>query len=531
MQTQAITPNAVPQEVPLSLLTPSSTNPRQHFNEEDLNELAETIRKSGVFQAILARPREQGLEIVFGERRYRASLLAGKETIPALVREMSDAEVLEAQLVENLQRRDVHPMEEAEGYKRLLSLTEPTYTVEQIAAKVGKTPAYITTRLKLTDLCDEAAAAFYQDHIGVGHALLLAKLPPEQQKPALRACFKEVYNGGDKPTRVLLPVRNLQFWIATNVLLILKDAPFNKRDAQLVPTAGSCADCPKRTGHNKLLFGDDLGKQGDQCTDPTCYQAKVEAHVAKAIAAKPELVQISSAYGVQLEGSTVLPRNKYTAIRDDRPTSKDEAKRPEYKECKYTTEAIITEGNDVGTIHKVCANMNCPVHHPKQTSGRDEAKWKAEQEKQRRDQAIASATGLRVLAAIGAAVPVRLLKRDLSFVLEKLVSILDESRIETLARQHSIRQKRDEGGIAKTLLAFMRRADEGTLSRLVVEATILLATSRHNGTNVLKDAAALYKVDTEAIGQKVKQEFAAKARAKKEPKPEAKPTPKAKKAA
>src|SRR6201996_8570908 len=142
--------------------------------------MAETIRKSGVLQAILVRPREERLEIVFGARRFRASVIAGKETIPALIREMSDAEVLEAQLVENLQRRDVHPMEEAEGYKRLLTLAEPTYTVEQIAAKVGKSPAYITTRLKLTELCDEAAAAFYQDHVGVGHALLLAKLPPDQ---------------------------------------------------------------------------------------------------------------------------------------------------------------------------------------------------------------------------------------------------------------------------------------------------------------------------------------------------------------
>jgi ParB family transcriptional regulator, chromosome partitioning protein len=225
---------------------------------------------------------------------------------------------------------------------------------------------------------------------------------------------------------------------------------------------------------------------------------------------------------VQQEGSPVLPRNKYTAIRDDRPKSKDDAKRPEFKECKFTTEAIITEGSDVGTIHKVCANSNCPVHHPKQTSNRDDAQWKVEQEKQRRDQAIANATGLRVLSAIAAAVPVRLLKRDLFFVLEKLVSVLDESRIETLARQHGIRQKRDEGGIAKTLLAFMRRADEGTLSRLMVEATILLAASRHNGTSVLKDAATLYKVDTDAIGQKVTQEFAAKEKAKKEPKPVAK---------
>ena len=103
----------------------------------------------------------------------------------------------------------------------------------------------------------------------------------------------------------------------------------------------------------------------------------------------------------------MLPRNKYTAIRDDRPKSKEEAKRPEFKECKFTTEAIITEGEDVGTIHKMCANPTCPVHHPKQQSqNRDDAKWKAEQERQRKEQAIANTVGRRVLSAIGSAVPV-----------------------------------------------------------------------------------------------------------------------------
>ncbi|RSL18879.1 hypothetical protein EDE15_4485 [Edaphobacter aggregans] len=77
----------------------------------------------------------------------------------------------------------------------------------------------------------------------------------------------------DKQKRILLPVRNLQFWIDNNILLVLKVAPFDKKDGQLVPASGSCVDCPKRTGHNKLLFSD-LGKQ-DACTDPTCYQAKV----------------------------------------------------------------------------------------------------------------------------------------------------------------------------------------------------------------------------------------------------------------
>lgn len=264
--------------------------------------------------------------------------------------------VIEAQLIENLQRRDVHPMEEAQGFRALLDLEEPKYSIEQIAARTGKSLSYIAGRLKLTELVPTVVDAFYKDEIGVGHALLLAKLPPTQQEQALPHCFREDWSGAGKNRNILLPVRNLQFWIDSNILLVLKDAPFNKRDAQLVPAAGSCADCPKRTGHNKLLFGDDLGRQGDRCIDPGCYGAKVSAHVAVTIAAKPELVQISTAYGGQKEGSPVPPRNRYTAIQDEKPKDKQQAQRPEYKTCKFTTEAIIIEGSDVGTIHKVCAN-------------------------------------------------------------------------------------------------------------------------------------------------------------------------------
>jgi ParB family transcriptional regulator, chromosome partitioning protein len=224
---------------------------------------------------------------------------------------------------------------------------------------------------------------------------------------------------------------------------------------------------------------------------------------------------------------TLMGTFKYTAIRDDRPTSKGEAKRPEFKECKFTTEAIITEGEDVGTIHKVCANPTCPVHHPKQSTSRDDAKWKAEQEKQRKEQAIANTVGLRVLSAIGSAVPVRLMKRDLLSVTERLLFLIDENRVEMLARQHGIRQKRDDGGVKKTFTAFVRRADEGTLSRLVVEASILLAASRGNPTVILKEAAASYKVDTDAITTKVRQEFAAKEKAKKATQPAVKSATKA----
>ena len=518
--------------VSLSLLSESKTNPRRIFEDATLKELSESIRTQGILSPLLVRPlTETGFEIVAGARRYRAAQMADADTVPVRIVNMNDAQALEAQLVENLIRADVHPMEEAQGFKALLDLEEPTYSIEQIAAKTGKQPAFVAARLKLIDLVPAAVEAFYRDEIGVGHALLLAKLPADQQEQALTACFREDWSASSdrKAKRMLLPVRSLQVWIEQNVLLFLKDAPFDKREAHLVAIAGSCVDCPKRTGHNKLLFSD-LGKQ-DACTDPSCYQAKVGAHVAKLVAAKPQLVQISTAYGKQQEGSKVIPRNQYTAIRDEKPKSKDDAKRPEFKVCKFTTDAIIAEGNDVGSVHKVCANPTCPVHHPKQETTRDDTKLKAEQETQRKEQAVANTTGIRVLKAIGDAVPVRLMKRDLLFILMQTFPLLNEWQLQTLARQHGIRKDRETDMLDKLFTAFLRRADEGMLSRLLVEVSVVLASGRSNGTTALRDAAATYKVDTDAIALKVKQEFAAKEKAKKEPKPRSSPTVKNSKAA
>jgi ParB family chromosome partitioning protein len=517
-------------DLPLSQLNESKTNPRRVFEESALKELAESIRSQGVLSPLLVRPlTENGFEIVAGARRYRAAQMAESATVPVRIVHLSDAEMIEAQLVENLIRTEIHPMEEAEGFARLLALEEPKYSIEQIAARVGKQPSFVASRMKLIDLVPVAVDAFYANEIGVGHALLLAKLPADQQEQALSACFKEVYNGTDKKARILLPVRNLQFWIETNVLLVLKDAPFDKRDAQLVPTAGSCADCSKRTGHNKLLFGDDLGKHGDQCVDPKCYQAKIAAHVAKIVAAKPNLVQISTAYGTQKEGGAVLPRNKYIAIRDDKPKSNDEAKRPEFKVCKFTTDAIVTEGSDIGTVHKVCANPACPVHHPKKanSASANDAQFKAEQEKRRREEAIANATGLRVLSAISAAVPVRLMKRDLLFVAERMVNLLDENRAAILAKQHGIKKVKENESVGKLFSAFLRRADESTLGRAVVEAVVLLTASRGNASHVLRDAAEFYKVDVAAVTSQVKQEFSAKEKTKAAKKDAPKPPAKA----
>jgi ParB family chromosome partitioning protein len=297
-------------DLPLDALTESPNNPRKSFDEASLNELAASIKAQGILSPLVVRPVGQHFEIVAGARRYRAAQRAGLETAPVRIVELTDAQAIETSIVENLIRADVHPMEEASGVRFLLGMEEPKYTIEHISARTGKTPAFICARLRLTELVPPVVDAFYANEIGLGHALLLAKLQPAQQEEALAACYQEQYSNGSKATRILLPVRHLQQWIQHNILLELADAPFSKEDAALVPDAGSCVECPKRTGHNVLLFAG-LAAQHDSCSDPKCWTMKVNAHVRQTIAAKPKLVQISTAYGTPKDGSAIVPRNKY----------------------------------------------------------------------------------------------------------------------------------------------------------------------------------------------------------------------------
>ena len=503
--------------LPLASLTESSNNPRRAFDEAALNELAESIKTQGILAPLVVRPVGQQFEIVAGARRYRAAHLAGLETAPVRIVELTDAQALETSIVENLQRRNVHPLDEAQGFAALMRLEDPKYSIEQIGAKVGKNPVYVASRLRLVELCPAVVEAFAKDEIGVGHALLLAKLQPEQQEEALAACYQEQYGGTNKTKRILLPVRQLQQWIEHNILLELASAPFSKEDAQLVPEAGACLDCPKRTGHNTLLFAEIGSGQPDSCSDPKCYAAKVEAHIRQSIATKPKLVQISTAYGAQKDGSVVVPRNKYVEIRREKPTNPKQREWPEYKTCKFTTEAIVTEGSEKGELRRVCANPECPVHHARKQPTTADAAIKAEQEQRRRDEAIAQTTGLRVLSAIVDAVPVRLMKRDLLFIVEHLAAMLDERRLAIVLHQHGICKAKATAADApaKLLAAYIRKADESTLGHLLVEIVILHSThSPTDSGKVLKEAAELYKVDVNAITAKVKQEFTAKDKAK-----------------
>jgi ParB family chromosome partitioning protein len=173
-----------------------------------------------------------------------------------------------------------------------------------------------------------------------------------------------------------------------------------------------------------------------------------------------------------------------------------------------------TSGIEKGELRKICPNPECPIHHPKRETSKADATFKAENDKRRREEALANATGIRILNAIVAAVPVRLMKRDLLFIVDSLLPLLDERRLAMLASNRGIKAK-DGESISKLLTASLRKAEESVLGRAIVEAVILLsARSQSDSGKTLRAAAQIYKVDADAVALKVKQEFAAKEKAK-----------------
>ena len=191
--------------LPLDRIRESTTNPRQHF--DDLEELAASIRTHGVLQPILVRPLRKDFELVVGARRLRAARLAGLSSVPAQVKPLDDRSAREVQIIENLQRQDVHPLEEADGYKALLEST-PSCTIEEIAAKVGKSKAYVYQRLSLTRLAPQVREVVASDALPLSYALKLAPLDGDVQMNALEHCFRPL---GGELRNPLLQIHKMLF--------------------------------------------------------------------------------------------------------------------------------------------------------------------------------------------------------------------------------------------------------------------------------------------------------------------------------
>ena len=166
-------------ELRLSQIVPNRDQPRKIFDDAALRELAESIKQHGLIQPLLVRPMSDGsYQIVAGERRWRASRLAGLERVPVVIKEMADSEVMELALIENLQREDLNPIEEAEGYKTLMD----TYslTQEQVADRVGKSRSAVANALRLIGLYDAEKEALQNGEITAGHARALMSIPDKE---------------------------------------------------------------------------------------------------------------------------------------------------------------------------------------------------------------------------------------------------------------------------------------------------------------------------------------------------------------
>lgn len=165
------------QDIAVDEVRPAPDQPRQRLDEEGLAELAQSVRAHGVLQPVLVRPVAGGYELVAGERRWRAAVLAGLRTIPAIIKDVSEAERLELALVENLQREDLNPMEEAAGFRQLMERFG--YTQEQLAARVGKSRSYVANTLRLLGLASAVQEMVRAGKLSAGHARALLAIPDE----------------------------------------------------------------------------------------------------------------------------------------------------------------------------------------------------------------------------------------------------------------------------------------------------------------------------------------------------------------
>ena len=178
-------------KLPIEDIVPNPNQPRIHFNETELRELSESIQEHGVLQPLLVRKHENGYEIIAGERRYQASKLAGLEELPVIIKDVNDEEMLALALIENLQRSDLNPVEEAKGYRQLIDASGMTQ--EALSKAVSKSRSAITNSLRLLDLPEVVQQMIFEGKLTAGHARAILAVPYEDAR--IRLAEKVVAEG------------------------------------------------------------------------------------------------------------------------------------------------------------------------------------------------------------------------------------------------------------------------------------------------------------------------------------------------
>jgi ParB family chromosome partitioning protein len=512
------------QGIPVDRIQPSSTNPRKHYDPAALDELAASIKAVGVQVPLSLRLKttlsvnevRSGVdyyEIVGGERRWRAAQIAGLDMVPAIARVMTDAECRESQLIENLQRADLTPMEEAECYGQMLD--QPVILpLEVLAAKVGKTVQYVAQRLRLLQLIPEAREALRQGALNLTLALLIARLAPATQEkatqyavdPQRRAQGKTLANrvediahraASEQPwERVHCATEwEMRAWIANNTLLPLKGVAWRLDDVDLIPNAGSCMECPKRAGNASMLFGD-LAADDNTCTDPECYGRKQKAAMKETLKAGAGLVKLlsSESHLPLKEGASSLKRGQWM-----------EAKQGS---CPQVMQGVTEEGHR----KTVCGDQKCKVHkHQVQQAlakGQSAGGWEAQNEARIAKQRVYVEAEEPIRLAVWAAIKPKLKgAKLLRAVIDDLADFGDRAQVVAGLRGIAHEEYEATEPLRKAITKAKDAELEGWLADLA--AADALSIGAHMCDEVESDRADLWAlgklvgVDCDVIAKKV----------------------------
>lgn len=352
------TKNIQVKNIPVTDICTSDLNPRKTFDQESLMELAQNIKEHGLVQPITIRKRPKGsdtkYEIVCGERRYRATVLNGEEEIQCIVKELDDKQAFAAMIIENLQRKDVDPIEEAAALGKLYD--NGSMTIQEIAKTLGKSTSFVLGRIQLNNIIPEFIDLMRDGTLYLVHLLSICRLTTEQQKIFYEECFTPSMQAR-RATRIIL-MDELKNMIDEHVMKYLDMAKFNTEDASF-SCGRCCLDCPMNT-KNQEAFKD---SKRDRCMDRTCFaqknlefvlrQAKDSGFTPIYIGEGNEaIIEASKAQGIELIDANDR-KYVFEPVMPDKAKFTDEEYYDKRMESYHRAKAVFDSNVDDGLIEKV----------------------------------------------------------------------------------------------------------------------------------------------------------------------------------
>jgi len=520
--------------VPIGTVKESPHNPRKHYDQKAIDELAASIKEKGVITPLLVRPLNGTgagtYEIIGGSRRIRAAKDAGLAQVPILVRmDLTESDALELMIIDNLQQQDVHPLDEALGYEYLikqyadeLRKNEPKAkldmdaTMKRIAEKIGKSTSYIYQRLKLNGLIEPVQKALFNNELTPGHAILIARLQPPDQKRALEVCTaitsapQTKFGHRDEAEAEedgMISVRALAAWIKEYVHVNVDSVAFDKTDAQLNPEAGPCTTCKKLVGNDPELHPEIKNKR--TCTDHTCFRKKVNAHFLQTkkrygnrlypITATTGGTYIHQQHDNPLEPAEFTPRTFDQGLKGPGRWKEYKLKQGETEKTKRIKFGLFVEGDRKGECIPIALTETKVKHQSSSSSGPSQAQLAALQRNE----------DTRILEK---KIKDTVARRVIDAIVDK-VTTLPRLILETVPNRWNI----DEGlKLVKTLRQDTSKLTDRELLQAIAAEQLCDSYSdyhsRFNNTGL--QAIKHYKIDAKAIEKKVRKSLSRNLRRK-----------------